>query len=63
MRFIYVKSEKDRDKMLALGYAQFKEDSRNNMWVFRCGDTETFDCSSRLSQEGIQFVLSNTLTF
>ena len=35
MRFVYVKSEQDRDLMLALGYALMKEDKRNHIWIFQ----------------------------
>lgn len=59
MHFIYVMSEQDKDKMLALGYAMMKEDVKNHMWVFLNEDTKTFACN----EAGIQFILSNTLTF
>lgn len=63
MHFIYVKSKNDRDKMLALGYVLMKEDTRNNLWVFQNRGNETFGRRSELSQAGIRFALSNTLTF
>jgi len=42
MHFIYVMSEQDKDKMLALGYVMMKEDAKNRMWVFLNKDTKTF---------------------
>lgn len=64
MHFIYVMSEQDKDKMLALGYVFVQEDKRNHMWVFQNKDTETFSCGYEMSEVGIhKFVLSNTLTF
>jgi len=59
MHFIYVMSEQDKDKMLALGYVMMKEDAKNRMWVFLNKDTKTFSGD----KAGIQFILSNTLTF
>ncbi len=63
MHFIYVMSEKDKDKMLSLGYALVREDTRNSMWVFQNKDTTTFACEDEISGAGIKFVLSSTLTF
>lgn len=63
MHFIYVRSEQDKDKMLALGYTLIKEDKRNNMWIFQNKNTELFACNAEMSAAGIKFVLSNTLTF
>lgn len=63
MRFIYVKSEQDKDKLLALGYVLMKKDDRNNVWVFQNKDVKTFDHNGEIEKSGIRFVLSNTLTF
>lgn len=63
MRFIYVKSEQDRDRMLTLGYALLKEDKRNHIWVFQNKNGITFDSDGKLDNVGSKIVLSNTLTF
>lgn len=63
MRFIYVKSEHDKGKMIELGFVLMKEDVRNGIWVFQSKDTKTFDTGGEIENSGIQFVLSNTLTF
>ncbi len=63
MRFIYVMSEGDKDKMLSLGYVLVREDKRNYMWVFQNKDTASFACKKEISGAGIRFALSDTLTF
>ncbi len=63
MRFVYVKSEQDRDLMLALGYALMKEDKRNHIWIFQNKNDIAFDSDGKLDNVGVKFVLSNTLTF
>lgn len=63
MRFIYVKSESDKEKMLKLGYSLMKEDSQNGIWVFLNEDAKTFNHANEITKAGIQFVLSSTLTF
>ncbi len=63
MRFIYVMSETDKDKLVSLGYSLLKEDKRNHVWVFQNKDTITFACEDEISSAGIRFVLSDTLTF
>lgn len=64
MHFIYVMSERDKDKMISLGYVLMKEDSRNHVWVFGVKDASTFSANdSEISKAGIHFILSNTLTF
>lgn len=63
MHFIYVNSEQDRDKMLALGYVLMKADARNHIWIFRNKDSEEFSCNKGITHAGVQFVLSDTLTF
>lgn len=63
MRFVYVKSEQDRDLMLALGYALLKEDKRNHIWIFQNKNDIAFDSDGKLDNVGVKFVLSNTLTF
>ena len=63
MRFVYVKSEQDRDLMLALGYDLMKEDKRNHIWIFQNKNDIAFDSDGKLDNVGVKFVLSNTLTF
>lgn len=63
VRFIYVKSELDKEKMLELGYSLMKEDSKNGVWVFLNKNVKTFDYDGKIAKAGIQFALSNTLTF
>ena len=63
MRFVYVMSEEDRDKMTAMGYALLKEDARNHVWVFENKDTVTFASEDSITAAGVSFVLSDMLTF
>lgn len=63
MHFIYVMSEQDKDKMLALGYTMMKEDIRNHVWVFSVKDTEVFSRDIDALKAGVHFIRSNTLTF
>ena len=63
MRFVYVKSEQDRDLMLALGYALMKEDKRNHIWIFQNKNDIAFDSDGKLDNVGVKFVLSNSITF
>lgn len=63
MHFIYVRSERDKDEMLALGYTLMKEDKRNSIWVFKNKNAESFSINSEMAASGIKFVMSNTLTF
>ena len=63
MRFIYIKSQSDKEKMLELGYTLIKEDTHNGIWVFLNKDVEIFDHDVEIKKAGIQFTLSSTLTF
>jgi len=63
MRFIYVMKEEDKDKLVAMGYSLIKEDVRNHMWVFENKDVATFASEDEISNAGISFILSDTLTF
>lgn len=63
MHFVYVMNEQDKDKMVELGYKMMKEDVRNHIWVFQAKDTEHFSKDNEMSNAGIHFILSNTLTF
>lgn len=63
MRFIYIKSESDKEKMLKLGYVLLKEDKQNGIWVFLNKNVETFDYDGEIMKAGIQFASSSTLTF
>lgn len=63
MRFVYVMTADDRDKMLEMGYSLMKEDKRNHIWVFENKDVMTFDHEDKIAGAGIAFVLSDMLTF
>lgn len=63
MRFVYVMSEEDKNKMLAMGYSFIKKDVRNNIWVFENKDVTTFASEDEIANAGIAFVLSDMLTF
>lgn len=63
MRFIYVMSQADKDKMIAMGYALLKEDKRNHIWVFENKDVNTFAYDEEITCAGVSFVASDMLTF
>lgn len=63
MRFIYVMKKEDKDKMVAMGYLLIKEDKRNLIWVFENKDVTTFASEDEITNAGVSFVLSDTLTF
>jgi len=56
-------SEQDKEKMISLGYVLLKEDKRNHIWIFQNINTEKFAGGGEISKAGIQFALSDTLTF
>ena len=63
MRFIYVMSEEDRNKLSALGYSQLKQDAANHVWIFQTKDTVSFAEENEIDRAGISYVLSDVLTF
>lgn len=63
MRFVYVMTATDKEKMLQLGYSLMKEDRNNNIWIFRVPEELYFSGNDPLADAGIRYVLSNTLTF
>lgn len=63
VKFIYVATKEDRDRMLELGYNMLKADERNSVWVFVPIDSSTLYSINTLTNSGIRFSLSNTLTF
>lgn len=63
MRFVYVMSEKDKDKMLEMGFFLIRQDPRNHIWVFKNKDVTSFSDVDEVSDAGINFVLSDTLMF
>ena len=63
MRFIYVMKKEDKDKMVEMGYLLIKEDKRNLIWVFENKDVTTFASEDEITNAGVSFVLSDTLTF
>ena len=60
--FIYVASETDKDKVAALGYKLIKSNNKN-LWVFAADDKLLFSEDCPLKKMGVQFVLSDILTF
>lgn len=56
-KFLYVFSEKERDKLLELGYNPIKSDIECGIFVFENQDKLSF------SQKAIKAVPSDTLTF
>ncbi len=63
MRFVYVMSKTDKDKMIAMGYALIKEDKNNHIWVFENRDVTSFASEDEITKAGVSFVLSDMLTF
>lgn len=63
MRFVYVMSKTDKDKMVAMGYALIKEDKNNHIWVFENRDVASFASGDEITKAGIPHVLSDMLTF
>lgn len=56
-RFIYVFSEREKDKLLALKHEMIKCDNTNHIYVFL--NKERFD----FALDDIKYALSDTLTF
>lgn len=63
MHFVYVMSQKDKEKMLEMGYTLLKKHPENNVWVFKNQDTIDFCNDDRLIAADISFVLSDVLRF
>lgn len=63
MHFIYVMGDKNKERMLVLGYNLIKEDVSKHMYVFENKPDSNFDSENELDRENISFVLSNMLTF
>lgn len=63
MHFIYVMGDKNKERMLTLGYNLIKEDVSRHMYVFENKPGSNFDSENELDRENISFVLSNMLTF
>jgi len=55
--FIYVFSEDARERLLQMQYQLLKRDERNHVYVFVNKTNQNFEC------DGVDFILSNTLTF
>ena len=60
--FIYVFTEKDRDKLKLLGFSLLKEDAPNSMFVFASKTGGDFSYES-LDAVVDRYCFSNTLTF
>ena len=63
MKFVYVMSETDKEKMEALGYKFVKGDDRNGVYIFSNKDTATFSDSDELEKAGIRHVNTDVITF
>lgn len=63
MRFVYVMSKEDKEKMLQMGFFMIREDRKNNIWVFKNKDVTSFDAGNEVEKAGIKHVLSDTLMF
>ena len=63
MKFIYVMSTSDMEKMLALGYRLIKSDERGGVYVFSNKESATFSDEDELEKAGIRHVLSDVITF
>lgn len=60
MKFIYVKGQDNKDKMIAMGYKLLKANSRGDLFIFKNKD-EALKFSSEL--EHLDYVTSDVLTF
>lgn len=56
-RFIYVFTKESFEKLSSCGYVLLKADEKNYIYVFEN------KCDEKFSMTGVEFVLSNTLTF
>lgn len=63
MQFVYVMSQEDKEKMIAMGYSLLKKHPENNVWVFKNYDVVGFSDDDRLVNADISFVLSDVLRF
>ena len=59
MKFIYVCTEGDRDKLLDLGFNLLGQKNSGTLWAFDADDTLSIDPDTVLDV----YVLSNTLMF
>ena len=62
MKFIYVMSKEDAEKMAVLGYALLKKASECDVYIFKNRDSANFSMDDLCDAE-IQFVSSDILTF
>ena len=58
-KFIYIFTTKDRDNFVNAGLTAFKEDKKNNMFIFLAED----DINSGISLDGVIYVYSDILTY
>lgn len=63
MHFVYVLNESDRDTLTDLGYEFIKADPKHNVYMFANKDIELFSDDNELASAGIQYVLSDIMTF
>lgn len=57
LRFIYVMTQNDKDKLEKMGYNLLKSDAENSIFVFENKHELCFDLND------VQHILSNILTF
>lgn len=63
MPFIYVMSEEDKQKMIALGYELVRDDAWNGVFIFAAKDKASFADSDELDKLGIRHANSNVMSF
>lgn len=59
MKFIYVCSEEDRDRLMSLGFRFIKNQKGGSLWAFENDETLGINLDAELDV----YVFSNTLTF
>lgn len=58
-KFVYVFSVEDKEKLLNRGYTLLKDDSANNVYIFKSDESITFS-----ALDGVEdYVTSDVLTF
>lgn len=68
MKFLYVRGQLNKDKMLSLGYQLLKSNAKGDLFIFKNknkdkGEALKFGVDDELENSGIQFVPSDILTF
>ena len=66
MKFLYVRGQLNKDKMLSLGYQLLKSNAKGDLFIFKNkdkGEALKFGIDDELENSDIQFVPSDVLTF